>query len=259
LGYHGSVRAGVVALGLAACGRIGFDVGGTDAHGDASLGDAPLDAPPPSLCATAGFVMCDGFETGMVADPPWSSNFSVTVDTEHVYRGMFAAHAETPAVTTEGLVSYLIDNTNRATFEGSTAYLRAFLYLTSASASSFSLVAVDPLSNAADQAALVDVNDGELGVLVDSTTMTNTSVAMPTDRWTCLELSARASTTTSSGDAELVVWLDGAQIADVTSFDLSPSQQFVLGLSLYDVGAQPASDLWMDEVALDVARIGCER
>jgi hypothetical protein len=72
-----------------------------------------------------------------------------------------------------------------------------------------------------------------------------------------LEWSVRGSTTTSSGDAEMVVWLDSTQIADATSFNLSPSQQFTLGI--YDQGVQPASDLWMDEVALDTVRIGCQR
>jgi hypothetical protein len=208
------------------CGRIGFDVNGGDARGgDARGSDSPVDAVPLSLCATSGFVMCDGFESGMTANPPWSTSAGVTVDAEHVYRGALAVHASTPVLTaTQFLDSFLIDNNNRATLAASTAYLRAFLYLTSTSATTFTLVRVDPVSNAANQIVDVDVASGQLVVQIDSVSMTSTGAAMPTDRWACLELSALGSTTTTSNDAQLVLWLDGAQIADVTSFNLSPSQ-----------------------------------
>jgi hypothetical protein len=264
------MRAGLFALGLAAaaCGRFGFAAYNGDAHGGGGGGggggdggssvDAPIDAPPPSLCATSSFVMCDGFETDMISDPPWSSNFGVTIDAEHVYRGLFAAHAHTPALTaTENAQTILIDNGNRTTFGAGTTYLRAFLYLTSASAQSFGIGEVDPLSNASGQIAAYFVSSGELVIVTDSTTNTPTGVTMPTDQWVCFEVSVRGSTTTSSADAEIIVWLDGAQIADVTSFNLSPSQQFNFGPSLFGEGAQPATDLWMDEVALDTSRIGC--
>jgi hypothetical protein len=201
--------------------------------------------------------MCDGFETGTFAEPPWSTNFCVTIDAEHVYRGKLAAHAHTPALTGGGAMSYLIDNTNRTTLAAGTTYMRAFLYLTGTSSQTIQISAVDPVTNPPGQVVSVNTTNGQLYVWGDQTTTTLTGVALPTDRWTCLEWSVRGSTTTSSGDAEMVVWLDSTQIADVTSFNLSPSQEFTLGI--YDQGVQPATDLWMDEVALDTARIGCQR
>jgi hypothetical protein len=249
--------AWVLAVGLAAigCGRIGFDAKGGDARGsDARGSDASVDAPSPSLCATSGFVMCDGFESGTIAIPPWSTNAGLTVDAEHVYRGALAAHASTLALTAAS--TFIIDNTNRATLGTNTAYLRAFMYLTSTSATTTQgLAVVDPLSNAASQIATVNLANRELVVEVESASTTSTGTAMPTDRWACLELSVRGSTTTTSNDAELVLWLDSVQIADVTSFNLSPSQQFLFGLTVDNT--QPASDLWIDEVALNTSRIGC--
>jgi hypothetical protein len=242
----------LVVILLAACGRVGFDASGG--------GDAGTDAPPPSGCANAGLVMCDGFESGMFADPPWSSAFNLTTDGGHVYRGTLAAHAHAPALAANpSYASTLIDNTNRSTFSAGTAYVRAFLYLTSSSSSDFILAQVGPTSNAPDQIAQLLVTSSALAIATDSGPSTTTLTVMPTDRWTCLELAVRGSTSTSANDAELIVWLDGALVVDVTSFDMSPSQQFVVGLNFYGGSARPASDMWMDEIALDSSRIGCAR
>jgi hypothetical protein len=204
--------------------------------------------------------MCDGFETGTFADPPWSSAFSITTDAEHVYRGALAAHAHTPMLASNpNVASALIDNTNSATFGAGTTYVRAFLYLASGSSNDFMLTQVGPLSNAPGQVAQLFVNPSGLVVIKDTGPTTMASMSLPTDRWACLELAARGSTTTASSDAELIVWLDGTQIADVTGFNMSPSEQFALGLNFYGGLARPASDMWMDEVALDGARIGCSR
>jgi hypothetical protein len=245
---------------MCACGRVGFDARGGDAPVPDVMIDAPPDAPPASLCATSGLVMCDGFETGTFRDPPWSSAFNIVTDSAHVYRGALAAHAHTDALPANAnYPSAVIDNTNASVFGTNTAYLRAFLYYASGSAQTVLLSEVNPLNNDPTQVVKVFILSGLLQVETDTAAPTSTGVAMPTDRWTCFELAAKGSTTTSSNDAHATLWLDGTQLADVGSFNLSPSQQFVLGLNFYGLPAAPASDLWMDEVALDSARIGCSR
>jgi len=82
---------------------------------------------------------------------------------------------------------------------------------------------------------------------------------MPRDRWACVEIAVTSSTTTTSNDAHAVLWLDGTQIADIATFNLSPADQFVLGLNFYALPASPPSDLWIDEVVLDSRRVLCMR
>jgi len=228
-------------------------------NGDAPAADVALDAPGASLCP-GSFVMCEGFESGIAQNPPWSSVFSMSFDAAHVYRGAIAAHAQTPSLPADAnYASALIDNTNGATLGTNTAYLRAFLYYAGGSAQTVLLAEVGPKANTPGQLVRIFVQTGELVVETDSVNTTPTGVAMPTDRWTCLELAATGSTTAVSADAHLTMWLDGVQIADRGAFDMSPSEQFVLGLNFYALPAAPASDLWIDEVVLDSARVGCMR
>jgi hypothetical protein len=250
-------RRVALAIALVGCGRLGFDA--SSVARDGSLAADALDAPPPSLCAQGGFVMCDGFETDATgfADPPWSSAFNVTVDGAHVDRGALATHAHTPALAANpNYGSQLIDNTNRVTFAAGTTYVRAFVYLPSASSGTFLLAQVDDLSNT--QLGKLFLGSGVLELQTSTGTMTGAG-AFPTDRWECIEIAATGSTGASTGDGEVAVWLDDMPQFDAKNIDLYPLQQFAIGLGMYGGPARPASDLWIDEVALDSARIGCTR
>jgi hypothetical protein len=80
---------------------------------------------------------------------------------------------------------------------------------------------------------------------------------LPTDSWTCVELEFEGP------PANVVhVFLSGAELQAMRHAlpgDIPPLGILKVGLSFFQASAQPQADMWIDEVAVDSARIGCAR
>jgi hypothetical protein len=85
------------------------------------------------------------------------------------------------------------------------------------------------------------------------------TTALPLAAWTCLEWQV---TTASAGAVR--VWLNGTAVGDldlVTDTRLDPPVgRFVVGFAYFGLhDALGAGDVWIDDVAVDTQRIGCDR
>jgi hypothetical protein len=233
-----------------------------DGRGDDCQGAADGGVPP-SLCAGSSFVVCDGFEEelGGFKKPPWSSALSqISVDSVHAYRGGLAAHAHSDALP-PGSVHFaeLIDNVNPGTL-GGTSYLRAFVYLAGGSSIDMQLLETSPISANYLQDVSFVLSGGYPGIASHpSGTKVDMSAPFPLDRWVCVEMMVKPSTSATSVDGEAQVSIDGTMRLDVVGLNDSPSEQFAVGIGFDGGDARPASDLWFDEVVLDTKPIGCSR
>lgn len=84
-------------------------------------------------------------------------------------------------------------------------------------------------------------------------------VDLPSGRWVCLEL---VVTVGPSGSVRS--YLDDQELTslriDETTLSTPPTSGVFLGLAIEDPAAPtPPYGYWVDEVALDTARIGCQR
>jgi hypothetical protein len=241
------------------------DLGGVDQAG------------APSLCATAGLAFCDGFESGLNTSV-WSpfSDFSpahppdvVTIEADPTMakRGTQSIHVRLPAATTDTYFQGKIGVTQ--TVSSTNLFIRGFYYLANMSApvaTSLNGVrqTVDPyaglsLDRQSDGALSVSVNTVEPTYSISSGTAT-----LPFGRWTCVEWQVQngPAQTTDAGTGTVRVWMDGVEAADLARSDIVTQPYFanvVFGLETVVPPGQPAIDLWIDEVAIDSAYIGCNR
>lgn len=276
-----SGSAGSVALpeaGAASGGSSGgVSSGGSGGSGGAaptagSSGD-PLAAGGPSKCPAAGSRLCDGFETGAPGDAGSVFKFELgsgstgVVDTSKAFRGSKSVHMKT--ATAQAFI------TETATFTGTTAatnnagWGRMFIWFeTKANPQSHDVFIrlEDPAS--ALSSAQLHVAGGSRGQLAAEIRTTSDlykpKIAEPppadrvlfplaTPKWQCWEWHTTADNT-------LEFYIDGELYApmSVTAADKWPFPVFKkLYLGFMQYGTTPATEMWIDEVALSDARVGC--
>src|SRR5207237_68065 len=130
----------------------------------------------------------------------------------------------------------------------------AFLYMPSPAPQ----MASDTLFSAsrASTGAELEINSGNLefyeyGTMPDHSARSAT--ALPLDRWTCVEWSV--------GGGMSLTWLDGNELTDIhfVGTATAPFTDLVIGAYLFQATNQAATDLWMDDLMIDGAPIGCAR
>lgn len=237
-----------------------------------SSGD-PLASGGPSKCPTAGTTLCDGFETSAPGDTGSVFKFELgsgstgVVDTSKAFRGSKAVHMKT--ATAQAFI------TETATFTGATAatnnagWGRMFIWFeTKANPQSHDVFIrlEDPASAASSaQLHLAGGSRGQLAAEIRTTSdQYKPKIAEPppadrvlfplaTPKWQCWEWHTTADNT-------LEFYIDGELYApmSVTAADKWPFPVFKkLYLGFMQFGTTPATELWIDEVALSDARIGC--
>ena len=249
---------------LAGCGRVAFaplagdartgDAPGSDARGV----DAPADAPGDAAYVCTGFI-CDGLD-GATIDPRWTvdtNNGSITPDTARVHSGTSSLHLHTDAVsasTTNPRAELLTSQGFPVTGE---IYARAWMYF----ASPMPGTPFAQLINFANTAG-VGISMGERNAFVvdnDYTTpnyVASTTVMLPLDRWTCLQLAIPSGT---SGTTHVAI--DGAEVTDASSSQTNqPAPDHVyLGVEwVATVSSLPAFDAWIDDIAIDTSPVPCQ-
>jgi hypothetical protein len=262
------VRSFTLAVVLVAgCGRLAFET--TSPGGDGSVTDGRFGPGADAALATTcgqptASTTCDGFEGGI--DVMWNqttTNGTLTVDNTRAYRGTSSLHAHIDPVAPSSNVTNPHASLNGMAGLGTpvtgSVYLRTFIYLaTPIDTTNYFLQilnAADDLGNgisAGTRHGKVTAND------YTSILYGESAIALPTDRWTCLELEMPSNTAGTTR-----VYVDDIEMTDIAqpkqTTQPAPTHAYVGLTWVGDVTNQTAADAWIDEVQVDSQRIGCAR
>jgi hypothetical protein len=243
---------------------VAGDAGSSDGAGaqDSHPGaDGPtFDAPQgggASRCVTAGLLFCDGFEFGLGLWAPQLTGGGVAPDPTRAYRGSFSLHARVDPVSQAGSVQAAVQHFQMLPAD---VFVRVFVYQPSPFPPS-SPALLDVLAGSSPYAG-VQLRGQAPGVIAASayngpTDDWQSATPMPLDQWTCLEIESDGPSQTFRA------WLDDVPLADMTltfASPLPPLGILQVGLGYFTPNVpQAATDVWIDEVAVDGSRIGCAK
>jgi hypothetical protein len=256
---HWGVRSAIACLLAAGCYDVSALQRGSDAAVDLAGGDLGS-GPTPSLCGGGAFVLCEGFESGAIG-APWTESTpsgQLTVDGAHVYRGAHALHVHTNAFAAGGAAHASLSETKSFAQTGAKIYVRAFVYVPSPAPNADGVLMAAQQEVSPFHGEEVYLTSSKLRLLdnVPQTYTTHDGAdPFPLDRWFCVEWAIDTSGPTTT------VSLDGNQ--EISSTDPNQPQPglggLAFGLQYYNQVAQGAVDIWLDELVVDGAPIGCDR
>jgi hypothetical protein len=225
------------------------DAGGGNDSGDSGEAGEAGESGPPSLCPGT-FLFCDGFEQNLTNwSEVQSSGGQVYVDSVHVYRGAKALHANLYAVAEAGTQAWAYASKYGTQPWPTHVFTRLFAYVPSPSPSSpYAGLELRVLpSNAALAMETFDTNADKSWQSADA--------SAPLDQWVCFEVEADTNAETSH------LYMNDVEVTDLAQSGLALMQLGItnVGLTLPSGNVEPARDAWIDEVAVDSARIGCAR
>jgi hypothetical protein len=214
-----------------------------------------------SRCPGLGVQLCDGFE-GATLDPRWNMvthSGTVSIDDAFAARGAHSLAVEALAGASGDVQAEI---TESETFPSTDIYMRALVYLpgtTPATAirlmtayqSASPFLGVSLYATPTSGGFAPRVYDG-----VTDTTVDTTMPGFATDRWVCLEWEV-----VQGNPGRVRVWVDDVEVSDLAltpnTASTPPFGVISFGL-LHPAGAAPHK-LWIDEVAVDRARITCDK
>jgi hypothetical protein len=221
--------------------------------------DAGIDGPT-RPCYKDRLPLCEDFESGSwgAAWSPLGASDSghIVVDGTRPHGGMFALHLTTDA-SANSPIRALLEEQLSVTNSGP-MYMRGYFYLPSSvdtSALGLVLMALDGPNGMGLE--LQVTTNGTLGISNYSFSPGSfgpTTTALPRDRFTCLEWLLWPNNS-------IRIWLDGNEIpltidatVSVTLMEMGwgPRYFFTPSAKVY-----PATELWVDDIVIDSARIGC--
>jgi hypothetical protein len=259
--WHAVLMA-VLVTATIGCGRFGFersdeDAGDSDAKGDGMLGDGPR----ADVAAACAFDLCDGFETPTLDTSLWTVFGNVTRDTSQFHRGAASMRMHVDARNVGQSGFSILSETRTFSTSPSTVWVRAWLRFASLPAGSngMELVALQAMSP--DEGVYVFLNSGDLELYNQLTgASTSNGTTPPLDTWFCIVWKIVLSTTnTGSLDMTSDV-VPGITMSNVQT-DSSPRLQmlsFGAGFASGNVNvAQPAFDMWLDDVLVDTNALTC--
>jgi hypothetical protein len=266
-----------------AAGAAGGAAGATvDAGGDAvvdAMGEAP-GGDAPGACTTQGTELCENFESGSINPKIWgmhtTTGTSLTVDGVHAHGGTHALHVKMVAGG-QGTAQI----TDAVTFpaKNNTFYTRAYFYfspdLPADHMGGFRMAYL--LATGNNDLGFVEAGLGSAGnkqylgyseyygagpdVHQHGPTFTEFGPDSPTTivpaRWICLELMQGGDATTTHRR----VWVDGQELPEQVSdySERKPPQFSLMSIGVLQYHPTPIlSDVWVDDVRVSSARIGCD-
>ena len=258
----------------AATGQDGGADVAADAPTEASAGDAA------AACKTVGTELCEDFESGEINPQIWgmskTSGTSLTVDQMHVHGGMYALHVKLTAGAQQ-----TAQITDAVTFpaQSNTFYTRAYFY--------FSPDLPADMMGGYHMAYLLATGNNDLGfveaglgsagnkqylgyseyysdgpnVHAHGPMFTEFGPDSPTmvvpKTWICLELMQGGDATTTHRQ----VWVNGTELPEQVSnyTDRKPPTFSLMSIGVLQYHQTPIlTDVWIDDVRVSSARIGCE-
>jgi hypothetical protein len=287
-GASGAAAGEGGASGRAGSGGAKAGSGGAAGAGGAAAvsgggGQAGGDFFGASRCASAGLLLCDGFESGKLDSSLWKTKFSApSFDSQRAARGGKSLHFSTSATGASGIETSQIFPAAKDTYYG-----RMFVYFdalpTSPQWAHWTVVGANPTQSSAikGEIRVGGQFDGKIerfgvgtdgGATGDWTTLDNDPAGkpnkVPEKQWICLEWMH------SAASDETRLYVDGVEhmslhtTADTHGGDSSVKYALPdfgsvwVGFWNYDQSKPvvPSQfDVWIDEVALDHSRIGCTR
>jgi hypothetical protein len=222
----------------------------------------------PSKCAGSGFVLCEDFEGAALDGRLWSPDSQNTagsvlaLDTSRAARGNSSLHLHLAPQAVGQYAGAILNHQASFPALAGAMYGRVFIYMEAdPPAHNMQLVAGHQLTP----------HQGTYGDNINVTRFYavqwnqsphidegfNSSTQISLNRWMCLEWYY------SGNSGETRTWVDGTELTDIheTNWEKVTFQQFDLGLGEPegDLVAPGGFDAWYDELALDTARIGCDR
>jgi hypothetical protein len=243
---------------LCACGRVGFAP-----HDDGSLGGGSDGAGGGSDAAAftcAGFQLCEDFEGP--TDPAWTSDPSVVLDSTIRHRGASSMRMHMSPLNAGQQGSSRMWETVTLSPVPSETWVRAWMRMSSAptATNALELISIDH-DGGGGAADYVFSRSGAVEVFVEPQgTQAGTPGPAPTDTWFCLVFHVVFSTTTS-GSLELTGTFAPPAIGSATTND-SAQPVDTIGVGPYFSGtnvdvAQPAFDVWVDDVIVHDSPVTC--
>jgi len=218
----------------------------------------------PSLCSIANVALCDGFEGDVLAYPPWlvvAHAGAVDIDRLRAYRGLRSIRFHTDPMPDTVEPRRHTELTEVDTIPPSLVALRFFVYLPSPTpVAGWRLASMLDRADPNVGAMLFVTPEGRFDLVGAAGDEHLSSTTLPLDRWACLEWRLTRGPTGGSR-----LFLDGQEIPDLTLTNTRvepPAGVGLLGVGLAFFGnanLQPAYDLWVDELIVDPAPIGCSR
>ena len=252
-----------------------------DAGADVAV-DAPAEAAPDAEkpCTTAGTELCEDFESGAIDPKIWgmhtTAGTSLTVDGLHVHGGAHALHVKMvaggqgTAQITDAVTFPAINNTfyTRAYFYFSPdlpadmmgGFHEAYLLATGNNTLGFVEAGLGSAGNKQYLGYSEYYGDGP-DVHQHGPTFTefgpDSSTMVVPQQWICLELMQGGDTTTTHRR----VWVDGRELPEqVSNFSDRPPPAFsLMSIGVLQYHQTPLlTDVWVDDIRVSSARIGCD-
>jgi hypothetical protein len=220
-------------------------------------------APAASRCPAPNGAVCDGFESGSISDL-WAPNQTggvFTVDDTRSYRGTRSLHIHTNAVMMGNSTQMVLNEGSILQRSPSDLWMRAFYYLSSRPAAAITVLGVAQSVAPYDGDGINVHPDGTLhtfdglGSYLDSTT------TMPLGAWACLEWHVHLA---HDATGYQQVFVDGVEARELSTPEPTnptpPVGGEAVGVSVFmATTAVDPFDVWIDEIAIDAARIGCDQ
>jgi hypothetical protein len=206
-----------------------------------------------SKCPGSPLILCDGFE-GAAFDPRWGTYIisgNVAIDATRAYRGASSLHAH---IDPNGARAHATVYT-MLTYPQPDVYVRLFAYVPAPVSVSTDFVTVIQKPSPYDSIRL-SLENGSFSTY-DSTDTQHivATTPVPVGHWTCVEW--RVHFDPAAGYTQL--WIDG-QSTNVAGNENTQPNPFYYYLRIgLESNTTVAQDLWLDEIAVDAASIGCAK
>ena len=255
-------RAACVLL-VAGCGRYHFEARTT---GDGAMGsDAPSDVATPDVSRDAAnlclpsYRICDGFEGPLTAT--WSMDPGVSIDPSVAHRGASSVHFQSPALAVGQQGYFRIFNSTVLPLADSPLYVRAFFRFGGlpAGTNAMELIAADQ-NGGPNFGDFLFLKAASLVVYEQFDDFSNPApTAPPLGTWICT-LWTVVRDTGKSGSITLDGDLGATSITGVTTDGTPPLSFFSFGIGYSGTNvsvAQPAMDVWMDDLIVSPTAVTC--
>lgn len=234
------------------------DAGRRDAGGpDAAAPDAGYGGDTACGTTLSAAMFCDGFEDG--ADfASWSEGASertgiVRWVNDPTFRGRGAMRAEMTGTSGSVFLETLLTET----IDGGDLWFRTYVYVpASETVDHYDFVSIGDSSNSEAMALAFTTNATPFVWITEIREPFRSSMSIPRDTWTCLEVHLGLSDT--AGTVELYV--DGTLVQSASAVDTQPSEpigSLAVGIPWANP-SQPGTALYFDEVALGSTRLPCD-
>jgi hypothetical protein len=226
---------------------------------DAGSGDAAGDGADGGVTCLASYELCDGFESGSFA-AVWTPGPNVTLDNTVAHRGTTSVHVHSPAIGI-GVDGYFqLQQTATLALGDPTIYVRAWVRLGSMPLNNMGFIAVEQMGTPDNEDSLT-VRPTDLAVYSQFSQQSNGNhVAPPLNTWFCVLWTVTRSTGTT-GSIMLAGDPPGVPLNSVQTDDASsPIKIMDFGIAFSGsvvTTAQPALDLWVDDVIVNGSAVTC--